>query len=95
MPVNSTGEPSEGGGLGQHASFTTGKVASRGESACHHSCCEGEYILIAMTDMQIQLIWIMPLHADTPHPRVETAADMCSWSHFLFFLGFIHLKVRL
>lgn len=62
----------------------------------HHPCCEGEHILIAVTDMQIQLTWIMSFHhADTPSSTCWDMADMCNWIHFLFFVGFIHLKVRL
>ena len=49
-----------------------------------------------MTDVQTQVTWRMSFHhADTPHPQVESWADMCSWIHFCFFLGFIHLRVHL
>lgn len=56
----------------------------------------GEHSLIAVTDMQIQFTWIMSVqHADAPSSTCWDMADMCNWTHFLFFLGFIHLKVRL
>ena len=95
--IKSTGEPGESRGMDQHQPASLlGKQPHWGESACHHPCCEGEHVLIALTDMQIQVTWRMSFHhADTPHPCVESWADMCSWIHFWFFLGFIHLRVRL
>lgn len=72
------------------------KPAPAVSQPCHHSRCEGECILTAVTDRQIQLAGMVPSHhADTPHPHVETRADRCRWSYFLFSLGFIHFKVRL
>lgn len=77
--VNSTGEPGERRDGSAKPASLLGKQPHLMSQPRHHPCCEGEYILFAVTDMTEQLTWIMPVsHADTPHPHVETWADVCS-----------------